>query len=140
SRIVDLRRAQARRKRRLTAIETELREVVVDIRRRAWLGLLRLAFGCLLDRDLGFVLRVELFRHVLGPLERHVRGVGPEALEIRLTIGRLRRCVGLPRSHGPCYRPWLFKRSRLPRYGDSGHRNCDPDTHDACEYECSMPH
>jgi hypothetical protein len=42
----------------------------------------------------------ELLVHVLRPFERRVRGVAPEALEVRLTIGRARRLVRLRRRRG----------------------------------------
>ena len=99
-RIHDERRAQVRRLCRLAAIETELAEVVVDVFHRARLGLRLFARGGgLADRG-GLFGRVELLRDAVRPLERHVGGVGPEALQIGLAVGRARlhpRARGLTR-------------------------------------------
>ena len=107
-------RPQVGRERPLAAVQPELSEVVVDVSGRSRYGLLGFGDGGALDGFGRFLRRIELLRDVFRPFQRDVRGVGPEALQIRLSIGCARRsptsssglrrlCGGL--SVGECRQP-----------------------------------
>jgi hypothetical protein len=92
-RIDDERRPQVDRYRRLAPVQAELREVVVDVRDRAGRRLFGLFGGRTFHLFDDFFFREELAVDPLGPLERRVRGVVPEALEVRMAVGQSRHLV-----------------------------------------------
>ena len=103
----DQRRPQVVRERRLTAIQSELREVVVHVGDSSGRRLLGLPRRRGLFGGGGLLRRVELLCDVLRPLERHVGGVRPQALQVGLTIRCPRRyvCLGGRRPRpGACVR------------------------------------
>jgi hypothetical protein len=91
------RRAQVAREFRLALVESELTEVVVHVGDGPGRGQLAFVCGGALLSLGCFSRRVELLRHILGPLKRGVRGVGPESLDVRLPVGRARGRVGFRR-------------------------------------------
>src|SRR5213078_414708 len=88
------------RERILATIQTKLREVVMHISDSPGRGLLGFGLRCPLFHFSGFLLRIELLGHALGPLERDVCVVCPIALQVRLAIRRAWRLVCFGRAHG----------------------------------------
>src|SRR5690606_8407998 len=71
--------------------EPELREVVMDVRDGARLGLLEAARDALLDDPVELLVGIErLLAERLGPLDRRERRVRPEALQVRMPVRRAR--------------------------------------------------
>jgi hypothetical protein len=122
--IDDERCPQVQRQRRLALVEAELRKVVVHVRDRAGRGLLALLGGRALHLLDHFLFREELTIDSLRPLERRVRGVVPEALEVRMSIGQTRNFVRW-RAFPPCLCLRPHRHDNYERARESREGHCD---------------
>src|SRR6266566_1580761 len=119
-RVDDQRRPQVQGHPSLAPVQPKLRKVIMHIGHRAGFRLLRLLRGRAFGQCERFLASEELLGDVLRSLQRCIRGIRPDALQIRLTVQGAGRDVGLRR---------VSTRSRAGRSGLTGNGACRQPRH-----------